>query len=134
MSISEIIQSNPKVSIVIISFLVTLLMTSIRYFVTDRRLMRDIKEKQKFVREEMKKHRDNPDKMMELNKQLMEHLPAQMKQIFKLMIVTMIPILIIFSWMRNTFAATAIATSWIWWYFVASIVFGIALGKLFKLD
>ena len=134
MSISEIIQTNPKISIIIISFLVTLLMTSIRYFVTDRKLMRDIKDKQKFVREEMKKHRDNPDKMIELNKQLMEHFPAQMKQTFKLMIITMIPVLIIFSWMRNAFAVTEIATSWIWWYIVASIVFGIILGKLFKLD
>lgn len=134
MIITEFIKANPKLSVILISLLVTLLMTTIRYFVTDRKLMKEIKDKQKIIKEEMKKHRDNPDKMMELNKQMMEHFPAQMKQTFKLMIITMIPILIIFSWMRNNLAATSLASSWIWWYIVSSIIFGIILGKIFKLD
>ena len=134
MVITELIQTNPKISIVIISLLVTLFTTIIRFFVTDKELMREIKSKQKWIREEMKKCRDNADKMADLNKQMMEHFPVQMKQTFKIMIITIVPLLILFAWLRNVFALTIIANSWIWWYILPSVVFGMALGKLFKLD
>ena len=78
----------------------------------------------------MKMHKDNADKMMELNKQMMEQLPIQMKQSFKLIIITMIPLLILFAWLRNVFAQTAIASTWIWWYIGVSLVVGITLGKV----
>ena len=108
--------------------------TTVTYFVTDRELMREIKRKQKFLKEEMKKYRDNADKMMEINKQMMEHLPEQMKQSFKPMLITLIPLLIFFVWLRATFAETVIATTWIWWYIGSSIIFSMVLRKIFKLD
>jgi uncharacterized membrane protein (DUF106 family) len=134
MEIVNSIIANPKASIIIISLLVTIFMTVVRYFATDKKLMREIKEKQKWIKEEMKKYRDNADKTMELNKQMMEHFPAQMKQTFKLMLLTLIPLLILLGWLREVFAQTAIASTWIWWYVGFSMVFGIILGKIFKLD
>ena len=74
MPLNELIQSNPRMSIILISVLVTGIMTAVRYFVTDRELMREIKQKQKNIREEMKKYRDNLEKMSELNHQMMENL------------------------------------------------------------
>ena len=134
MTITELIISNPKLSIIIISLLVTLFTTIIRFFVTDKELMREIKKKQKWIREEMKKCRDNADKMADLNKQMMEHFPIQMKQTFKIMIITLVPLLVLLAWLREVFEMTIIANSWIWWYILPSIVFGMVLGKLFKLD
>jgi uncharacterized membrane protein (DUF106 family) len=134
MSINELILANPITSIIVISILVTVVMTAIRYFVTDRELMRDIKKKQKFIREEMKKYRDNVEKLNELNQQMMEQFPAQMKQTFKIMLITFVPLLILFAWLRSTFALTVIAKSWIWWYIGISLVVSIVLGKVLKLD
>lgn len=132
MTLNTFIQANPKISIIIFSLGVTIFMTIIRYFFTDRKAMREIKEKQKTIREEMKKHKDNPEKIMELNKQMMEHFPIQMKQSFKLMLITIVPMLLLLGWLRSTF--TEILPHWIWWYIIPSLIFGIVLGKIFKLD
>jgi len=134
MEIISFIQENPQISVVMLSFIVTLFITVISYFVTDRELMRKIKEKQKALREEMKKYRDNPEKMVEINKKMMEDFPYQMKQSLKIMVITMIPLLIFFKWARDIFSQTPIASTWIWWYIGASLVFSIFLRKIFKLD
>lgn len=132
--IQNLIINNPKLSIVIISFLISLFVTVIRYFMTDKEKMREIKEKQKKLREEMKIHKNNPEKMMELNQKMINDLPEQMKQGFKPMIITLIPILLIFAWMRSVYSVTDIANSWLWWYIISSIIFSIILGKIFKLQ
>jgi uncharacterized membrane protein (DUF106 family) len=111
-----------------------LFITIVTHFVTDREVMREIKRKQKWIQQEMKKYKDNADKMMELNKQMMEHLPEQMKQSFKPMLITIVPLLIFFFWLRGVFATTIIASTWIWWYIGSSIIFSMILRKVFKLD
>ena len=126
--------ANPKVSILVISFLVTLFITVVRYYMTDREKMKDLRDKQKELRKEMKEYKDNPEKMMEINKQMLEGMPEQMKMSFKPMLVTMIPILIVFAWMRSTYALTSIGGSWLWWYIGSSIVFSIILSKGFGLQ
>jgi len=133
-AIIDLINSNPILGMAIVSLIVTVVMTVIRFFATDRKLMKEIKEKQKSIREEMKKHKDDVQKMSELNKEMMQHLPAQLKESFKIMLITLIPLLILLKWLRTTFEATPIAHSWIWWYIGFSMLFGIILGKVFKLD
>jgi uncharacterized membrane protein (DUF106 family) len=132
--INEIIIQHPKLSILVLSFLVTLFITIVTYYMTDRTRMKELKDKQKALREEVKKYRDNPQKMMELNKKMMEDMPEQLKHSFKPMIITMIPILIVFAWLRSTFALTSLAGSWLWWYILSSMVFSIFLRKIFGLQ
>ncbi|MDP1728849.1 MAG: EMC3/TMCO1 family protein [archaeon] len=134
MDISTLIIANPKTSIVIISFTIALIMTILSALITNKQLLKDIKEKQKRLREEMKQHKDNPQKMMEINKQMMEDFPKQMKESMKISLVTMIPLLFLFGWLRGIFSQTAIAGNWIWWYIVGSLVFSMFFRKVFKLD
>ena len=135
--ITEFIQTNAwnaRISILALSFLVTLFITIITYYMTDRKRMKELRDKQKALRVEIKKHRDNPQKMMELNKKMIEDMPEQLKHSFKPMLITMIPIIIIFAWLRSTFALTAIAKTWFWWYIGSSIFFSIILRKVFGLQ
>lgn len=134
MEIITLIQTNPKIGIIILSLLVTIVLTILTYFVTDRNLMKTIKEKQKKLREEMKAYKHDAQKMMEINKKMMEDFPVQMKQSFKIMIITVLPLLIFFNWLRSTFATTSLADNWIWWYIISSVIFSIILRKLFKMD
>jgi uncharacterized membrane protein (DUF106 family) len=134
MDINSYIIANPQISIIAFSLIVTVFITIITHFLTDKELMKRIKEKQKGLREQMKIHRDNPKKMMEINKQMMEDLPHQMKQSLKVSLVTLVPLLILFGWLKTTFAVTSIASSWIWWYIISSLIFSLALRKIFKLD
>ena len=134
MSLIDFIQTNPRTSIILISLIVTIFITVIRYFITDREKMKEIRERQKELRKEMKEFRDNPEKMMEINKKMLEDFPEQMKESFKPMIITIIPILIIFGWMRGVYAGTAIASTWLWWYIIASVIFSLILSKAFGLQ
>ncbi len=134
MPIIELIQNNPRISIITLSFIVTIFITIVNFFMVDRTRMKEIKEKQKALRQEIKKYKDNPQKMMELNKQMMEDMPEQLKHSFKPMLVTIIPLIILFRWLRSTFAITAIASTWFWWYIGASILFSMVLRKLFGLQ
>lgn len=132
--IAELIQNYPRISITIMSFIATIFITIINYFLTDRKRMKEIREKQKMLREEMKKYKDNPQKMMDINKQIMEDMPEQLRHSFKPMLVTIIPLLILFKWLSAAFAASAIASTWIWWYIGASIIFSVVLRKVFGLQ
>lgn len=135
--ITEFIQAsawNARISILVLSFLVTLFITVITYYMTDRKRMKELRDKQKALRIEIKKCRDNPQKMMELNKQMIEDMPEQLKHSFKPMLITMIPIIIVFAWLRSTFALTALAKTWFWWYIGSSIIFSIGLRKIFGLQ
>ena len=134
MGLIDLIITSPRISIVVISFLVTFFITLVRYFMTDRIRMGEIRDRQKTLRQEMKKHKDNPEKMMELNKKMMEDLPEQLKHSFKPMIITLIPILILITWLKEIYATSAIATTWLWWYLGASIILSIILNKLFGLQ
>jgi uncharacterized membrane protein (DUF106 family) len=134
MTITELVQQSPTISIIILSFLVTLFITIVTYYMTDRERMKEIKAKQKALRKEIKQYRDNPQKMMDLNKQMMEDMPEQMKHSFKPMLVTIIPLLILFAWLRGTFAETTIASTWFWWYLGSSLVFSMSLRKIFGLQ
>ena len=132
--LTEFIQNNPRTSIILLSFVVTLFITIVNFFMVDRNRMKEIKEKQKALRQEMKKYRDNPSKMMELNKKMMEDMPEQLKHSFKPMLVTIIPLIILFKWLRATYAITTIAGSWFWWYIGASIIFSMILRRIFGLQ
>jgi uncharacterized membrane protein (DUF106 family) len=128
-----LIQSNPRTSIVIIACLITLATTLVTYFFTDKEKMRSMKEKQKAIQAEMKKHKDNPQKMMELNKKMLEDFPEQMRHMFKPLLITFIPLIFIFAWLRGTFTTTVIKSTWIWWYIIISIIASTVYRKLFKM-
>jgi len=133
MDLTSIIIAQPQICIIVLSLFVTIFVTIVSYYLTDRTLLRGIKEKQKKLREEMKVSKDNPQRMMEINKQMMEDFPTQMKQSFKTSFVTLIPLLLLFNWLRGVYAQTTL-TGWIWWYIGSSLVFSIVLRKMFKLD
>ena len=128
-----IIQTYPKLSIIAFALLISLAISIVNYFVLDKEKLRDIKQKQKLLQEESKKHKDNPQKLMEINQQMLSHSMEIMKHSFKPLIITMIPILLFFSFIRNAYASTSIASSWIWYYIGTSIVGSTIFRKLLKL-
>ena len=133
MEIIEFLQTNPKLSIIGFGLLVTFFITLVNYFVLDKDKMRDIKASQKAIQEEIKLHRDNPEKVLALNKQMLSHSGDLMRHSFKPMIITSIPILLFMVWLKGIYVDTSIAGSWIWWYIGASVAGSILFRKLFRL-
>lgn len=120
-------------SIIVIAFLVSLFITLVNYFVLDKDKMRESKARQKSIQEEIKQHKDNPSKVMELQKEMMAHSMETMRHSFKPMLITFIPIVIIFAIIRGWYTNSLIAGSWFWIYFGSSIVASILFRKWFNL-
>ena len=92
------------VIILVVSFLVSLISMLVYKFVTDQQKLKSIQEEQKKLREEMKKYKDKPDKIMKLQKRAMEISMEMMPQSLKSMMVTFIPVILIFTWLMGNIA------------------------------
>ena len=102
-------------------------------FVMDKNRMKEIKDKQKELQKEMKEHQKNGEhaKAMALQKEMMSYVGETFKHSLKPMLITIIPVLIFFAFIRNVYAG--ILPSWIWWYLLGALVGSIFFRKLFKL-
>jgi len=124
---------------VIIVLLITLIMTLVQKYTTDQNELKRLKGEQKKIQEEMKQCKDNPQKMMELQKQTMPMTMEMMKHSMQPLIYTAVPIVLFFRWFNDYFVAAGDVKifgllSWFWFYLLASIVFSIAIRKLFKVE
>ena len=129
----QFIIDHPYWSIITFSVIVSLVITIVNYFVVDQNKMRELKERQKKQQADMKKYKDNPQKMMEIQKEMMSGMGESFKHSLKPMLITFLPLILFFSWLRPTFAATDISSSWIWYYIGTSLVASLILRKLFKM-
>ena len=128
--IKELISSNPKISVVAISFLATLPMTLVTKYYTDQTRMRELKVEQKKHQANLKEHKGDLDKQKKIQKDMMASSMELMKHAFKPMLITFLPIILIFWWIRGIFLETAIASTWLWWYIGVSISSSIILRKV----
>jgi uncharacterized membrane protein (DUF106 family) len=135
MTITEFLVINPKLSIFILGLLVSLAITVITYFVTDQAKMKAMKERQKVLQAEMKKHQaaGNQDKLMEINKEMMQHSLALMKHSFKPMLITWIPIIFLFKYLHGVYDPI-MGNWWIMYYIIASMIGSISFRKLLKMS
>jgi uncharacterized membrane protein (DUF106 family) len=90
--------------ILIIAFLVTLLTTVIYKYTTDQKTLREIKKDMKDLKDKLKKHSNDQKKMMSIQKEMLDKNMIMMKQSFKSMLYTFIPLILIFAWMNATIA------------------------------
>ena len=91
-------------AIILLSFLISLVITLITKFATNQDLMKRLKEEMKELQKEAKELRSDPTKAMQVQKQVMQTNMKYMSQSFRSMFYTIIPIIIIFSWMSANLA------------------------------
>jgi len=94
---------HPFVSILILSFIVTMLSNIIYKYTTNQKEMKNLKERIEGFRKEIKAAKDNPKKMMKLNQEAMSVNMQYMQKSLKPMLFTFLPIIIIFAWMNAHF-------------------------------
>jgi len=98
---SPLLKMPPIISIALIAFIVTIIITLIHKFTTDQKKMKEIKKEMKTHQDEMKKCKDDPKKMMDINKKVMEKNMEFMKHSFKPMLFSFLPIILIFGWLNT---------------------------------
>ena len=121
----------------IIVLIIALFMTIIQKYATDQETLREMKKEQKALQEEMKKYREHPEKMMELQKKQFGFMPKMMKLSMRPMIYTAIPLILFFRWFMDFFSAIGDPRffgflNWFWFYLIGSIFFSSILRKVLK--
>lgn len=130
--LKEIVTSYPRVSIVFLSFLITLGMTLVTKHFTDQIRMKEIKDRHKELSKKQKEHRDDKDKLAEIQKEIMAGSMELMKHSFKPLMITLLPILFIFWWIKNIYIDSTLADTWLWWYIGSGIISSLVLRKALK--
>ena len=99
-----LLEWNAFLGIFLVSLFVSFVVTVVYKFATNQSEMKRLKDKQKEFQVTMKSQKDNPAEMMKTQKQAMAVSFEYMKQSFKPTLITMIPVLLIFSWMAGHLA------------------------------
>ena len=94
----------PIVSIFIVSFAVSLFIVLIYKWMTDQNEMKRLKDKLKDFQKEMRELKNQPDKMMAVQKEAMGVNMDYMKKTMRPTLITFIPIILIFGWLSAHFA------------------------------
>ena len=130
---------SPLFGIIFVSFVLSMLSTLAWKYLTDQTLLKSLRDKTSSMREEFKKHKDDPKKLSEMNSKMMkenlEAMKLQYKQSIKPMIATLVPFMLVFVWIRKTyepFGVLLLGMGAIWVYILFSFIFSIILRKVMK--
>lgn len=120
----------------LIVIFLTVVMSLVQKYATDQETLKAIKKEQKKLQEEMKKYKDHPEKMMQLNKDQMEIMGRMMKISMGSIVYTAIPFMLFIRWFGDYFSVVDYkffgVLTWFWFYLLASIVLSGFIRKLLK--
>lgn len=124
----DLMKENAIASIIIISILINFVVLLVTKFFSDQTRIRELKKQQKEFNKALKDVRGDVEKTLEIQKKAMEHSLELMKHSFRPLLITMLPLLLFFWWIRNIFSP--VLSGWIWYYLVASIVASLIIRKI----
>ena len=143
---TPLLSFSPFWTVFLIAFTISLVITVIYKFATDQRLMKELKTDMKMLQKEMKELKDHPEKIVAKQKLAMQKNMEYMKHSMKPTLITMVPLLLIFGWLRTTFTESGDLITWsfsvplfgtgIGWlgiYILSAIFFSMTLRKLLKI-
>ncbi len=127
---------NPLVGLLLISLILTLIISLSYKFLTDQKELKSQKEIVEKLQKEIKSLKNDPKKMMEKQKEIMDINFKMMKHNIKPMLITFIPLIIIFGWLRVTYEPIGkliFGLSWFWIYLISAVLFSIIIRKVLKI-
>ena len=126
-------ETNPRLSIVILALAVTMISTLVTKWLTNQEHLHSLKKRQKEIQAELKNCKDDCE-IKEMQMEMMKITGTMMKSSFKPLLVTFIPFIILFYWIRGFYGGEEpLLASWFWYYLGAGIVSSMIYRKIFKL-
>ena len=135
----RLLDYNVNLGMIVIAGIISLFITLIQKYTVDNETLRELKKEQKILQEEIKKFKDHPEKLLELQKKQMEFIPKTFNLTMRPLMYTAIPIILFFRWFSDYFGAFSPPIkifgffSWFWGYLIFSIIFSMIFRKMFKL-
>src|SRR3989344_8359729 len=99
-----LLNKSPFIGILILSLILSLIVVLVYKYFTNQQEMKRLKEQQKEYQQKFKELKDKPDEMMKLQKEAMGKNFEYMKHSLKATLITMLPIILVFSWMNGHLA------------------------------
>ena len=99
--LGPLLTKSPLLLIILVSLFISVVITVAYKFLTNQGEMKRLKEQQKDFQKRMKDLRSNPEEMMKVQKEAMKSNMDYMKHSLKATLITMLPIILIFSWMTG---------------------------------
>ncbi len=130
-----LISWNPLGALILISFVLMLITTLVYKYFTDQEAMKNLKEEMKDIQNRMKEAKNEPGKMMELQKQSFSKMMESFRHQLKPMLITFVPFAILLPWLKSAFEPHGnlfIGLGWFGTYIIFGLGFNILLRKLLK--
>ena len=129
---------NLNIGMLIIVFCIALFTSLVQKYATDQKTLKELKEEQKALQAEMKKYKDHPEKLFDLQKKQLQIFPKTMKLSMRAIMYTGIPFILFFRWFQGFFVMLGDPHifgffSWFWFYLVFAMVFGSIFRKVLKI-
>lgn len=99
--LGPLLTKSPLLIVILVSLIISVIITVVYKFATNQTEMKRLKEQQKDFQKRMKELRSNPEEMMKVQKEAMKSNMDYMKHSLKATLITMLPIILIFSWMSG---------------------------------
>jgi uncharacterized membrane protein (DUF106 family) len=122
-----LMEFNLWIGFTIIVGIISLILTLAQKYLSDQHKLKELRKEQKLLNEEIKKYRDHPEKLAEINKKQLEFIPKTFELTIKPLIYTSIPIILLFRW----FADYLLPRMGGWW-FLYYIIFSMILSSIFR--
>jgi uncharacterized membrane protein (DUF106 family) len=136
-SAGALLNWNLTIGMTIIVFAISLITTLAQKYCTDQETIKELRKEQKIIQEKSKEFKDHPEKMMEIQKEIMPLTMKTMKLSMRSVMFTGIPFILFFNWFRDFFTTIGDpkffgVLTWFWFYFIAVMIFSGVLRKLLK--
>ena len=128
-SLGVLLKINIYFGFIVIVALTSLILTLAQKYLSNQAELRELRKEQKLLQEEMKKFKDHPDKLMELNKKQLEFIPKTFNLTMKPLMYTSIPIILLFRWFGE-FLQPKFGWLWIVYYIIGSLIFSSIFRKV----
>lgn len=131
---------KPLPFIILLSAILSFFVTLAYKFLTDQVLMKELKADLKKYQQQMKEAKGDLQRLSELQKKAMEVNMRYMRQTLKPMLITILPFLAIFAWLRSVYGSVVVIPlsfwpghlGWIGTYIIFSMIFTTLFRKLLK--
>jgi uncharacterized membrane protein (DUF106 family) len=134
-TIGAILDWNIFWGMLLIITVLNVFMVFVQKYATDQVALKKLKKEQKDFQKQIKEYKDDPQKMLELNKKQMEFFKETFALTSRSWTYTLIPFVLLFRWFTDYFQDVTYRYfgifSWFWFYLIASIVITSILRKIF---
>jgi uncharacterized membrane protein (DUF106 family) len=130
------INFNQTFAIFFVTAVFTLLSTLVYKFTTKQDMIKKLKEETKQMNKEIRSSVNNPKKVKEIEKKLWENNITLFKQNLIPMIITLVPFLLLFGWLKTAFEVYTEPLfgyfGWFGTYIIMTLILSLVFRKILK--